>query len=124
MLCSSLPKWIILSMAAWLPPHSCRLFWADSTSAAVGHARERDTLLTPLTDDGVTTSREGLETPTHVGLAVLGLSGVFGAAVEETIGGGLRHSVGEVVDFHVHVTTEEDADGGTGWVGRSGTSTD
>ena len=33
MLCSSLPKWIILSMAAWLPPHSCLLDWADSTSA-------------------------------------------------------------------------------------------
>lgn len=41
MLWSSLPKWIILSMAAWLPPHSCLLDWADSTSAEprpVGHA--------------------------------------------------------------------------------------
>lgn len=33
MLWSSLPKCIILSMAAWLPPHSCLLDWADSTSA-------------------------------------------------------------------------------------------
>lgn len=32
MLWSSLPKWIILSMAAWLPPHSCLLDCADSTS--------------------------------------------------------------------------------------------
>lgn len=30
--CSSLPKWIILSMAAWLPPHNWRLNWLESTS--------------------------------------------------------------------------------------------
>lgn len=30
--CNSLPKWIILSMAAWLPPHSWRLNWLESTS--------------------------------------------------------------------------------------------
>lgn len=32
MACSSRPKWIILSMAAWLPPHSWRLNWLESTS--------------------------------------------------------------------------------------------
>ena len=32
--CSSLPKWIILSMAAWLPPHSWRLNWLESTSVS------------------------------------------------------------------------------------------
>lgn len=31
--CNSLPKWIILSIAAWLPPHSWRLNWLESTSA-------------------------------------------------------------------------------------------
>lgn len=30
--CNSLPKWIILSMAAWLPPQSWRLNWLESTS--------------------------------------------------------------------------------------------
>lgn len=43
---------------------------------------------------------------THVGVAVLGLGGVFGTAVEEAVGGRLRDSVGEVVDLHIHVATE------------------
>lgn len=34
MACSSLPKWIILSMAAWLPPHNWRLNWLESTSVS------------------------------------------------------------------------------------------
>lgn len=60
MLWSSLPKWIILSMAAWLPPHSCLLDWADSTSAEpnnrrkfteqVAHTWRRATTATILTD--------------------------------------------------------------------------
>lgn len=47
-----------------------------------------------------------LSLPTHVCVAVIGLSGVFGAAVEETVGGRFCHSVGEVVDLHFHVATE------------------
>lgn len=102
MLCSSLPKWIILSMAAWLPPHSCLLAWTDSTSAepkAAGlslvspQTQREATLLLPVL----------LLLLTHVGVAVFGLTGVLGAAVEEAVGGGFRHSVGEVVHFHVHV---------------------
>lgn len=44
--------------------------------------------------------------PTHVRITVVGLGGVFGAAVEETVGGRFCHSVGEVVDLHVHIATE------------------
>lgn len=42
---------------------------------------------------------------THVGVTVVRLAGVLRAAVEEAVGGGFRHSVGEVVHFHVHVIT-------------------
>ncbi len=44
--------------------------------------------------------------PTHVCVTVVGLCGVFGAAVEETIGGRFCHSVGKVVNFHIHIATE------------------
>lgn len=44
--------------------------------------------------------------PTHVCVTVVGLGGVFGAAVQEPVGGRFRHSVGEMVDFHLHVATE------------------
>lgn len=44
--------------------------------------------------------------PTHVCVTVIRLGGVFGAAIEETIGGRFCHSIGEVVNFHVHVVTE------------------
>lgn len=51
------------------------------------------------------THTHSLSLPTHVGVAVVGLGSVFGAAIEETIGGGFRHPVGEVVDFHIDVVT-------------------
>lgn len=38
--CNSLPKWIILSMAAWLPPQSWRLNWLESTSARTTNHRQ------------------------------------------------------------------------------------
>lgn len=44
--------------------------------------------------------------PTHVCVTVVGFCGVFGGAVEETIGRRFCHSVGEVVDLHVHIVTE------------------
>lgn len=47
--CNSLPKWIILSMAAWLPPHSWRLNWLESTS------KETISSSSPLTEPRVTT---------------------------------------------------------------------
>lgn len=42
---------------------------------------------------------------THVCVTVLCLGSVFGGAIEEAIGGGLGHSVGEVVNLHVHIST-------------------
>ncbi len=45
--------------------------------------------------------------PTHVCITVVGLGGVFGAAVEETIGGRFCHPIGEMVNFHIHIATEE-----------------
>lgn len=47
--CNSLPKWIILSMAAWLPPHSWRLNWLESTS------KETIASSSPRTEPRVTT---------------------------------------------------------------------
>lgn len=47
--CNSLPKWIILSMAAWLPPHSWRLNWLESTS------KETISSSSPVTEPRVTT---------------------------------------------------------------------
>ena len=49
--------------------------------------------------------------PTHVCITVVRLGGVFGAAVEETVGGRFCHSVGEVVNLHVHIATEGGSEG-------------
>lgn len=43
---------------------------------------------------------------THVCVTVVRLRGVFGGAVEKTIGRRFCHSVGEVIDLHIHIITE------------------
>lgn len=48
MACSSLPKHIILSTAAWLPPHSWRLTWVESTSAKRKEGKLHCCVITPV----------------------------------------------------------------------------
>lgn len=143
MLCSSRPNWIILSMAAWLPPHNCLLDWALSTSVykafnsfkmanwihlqhniidqMIGshittlHIHTDHTggkkNLCPLTTNLIADTQECTkrQSPgnllTHICITILQLCPMCRAAIQKSIWRGFRHSVWEVINLHLHLST-------------------